>query len=207
MKKEDGEGKKAERWTIVGAVTAAFISSLCCIGPLLSAVLGLGAFAVASIFAAVRPYLQGLPVAALAFGFYLSYFRRSEPCAPGEVCAKPSNKAGRAGLWLATVAVIAFALSPYYAGRLAEAFGGRAATSPARPMTHEARVTFKVSGMDCASCETTVRLALESVPGVRSAEVSHQRGEAVVAYDPNATTIDKLRDAINQTGYKVKGIK
>ena len=38
-------------------------------------------------------------------------------------------------------------------------------------------------------------------PGVRSAEVSYDRGEATVEYDPNATTLDKLRKAIDETGY------
>ena len=42
---------------------------------------------------------------------------------------------------------------------------------------------------------------------MRRAEVSYQRGEAAVTYDPNATTTDKLREAINQTGYKVEGAR
>jgi len=58
--------------------------------------------------------------------------------------------------------------------------------------------------MTCASCETTIRLALERTPGVRGAEVSYARGEAVVEYDPGTVTPEKLRDAINGTGYKAE---
>jgi copper chaperone CopZ len=47
-------------------------------------------------------------------------------------------------------------------------------------------------------------VALERTPGVRSAEVSYERGEAVVIYDPNIATPEKLRDAIDETGYKVE---
>jgi copper chaperone CopZ len=204
---------KEERWAIGGAVLTALTASLCCIGPLLFASLGLGAFGAASVFGAARPYLLGVALLALAFGFYRTYFRRAQACAPGEACAtKAVNKAGRAGLWLASVAVIAFALSPYYAGRLAQGLSNGTAATNAQSQAStqpadEAWVTFKVSGMTCASCETVVRLALERAPGVRRAEVSYQRGEAAAAYDPNATTTDKLRDAINQTGYKSERVK
>ncbi len=54
------------------------------------------------------------------------------------------------------------------------------------------------------SCETTIQLALERTPGVRRSQVSYERGEAVVEYDPQKTTLTKLRDAINSTGYTVK---
>jgi len=210
---------KEERWAIGGAVLAALTASLCCIGPLLFAALSLGAFSAAALFEAARPYLLGVAIVTLGFGFYRASFRRAEACAPGEACeTKPANKAGRAGLWVASVAVVTFALSPWYAGVLAHWFRAGAATPSMHPQSTQpqaaavqqtagAKVTFKVSGMTCASCEMAVRLALEGTPGVRRAEVSYQRGEAVVTYDPNATTTDKLRDAINQTGYKVEGVR
>jgi copper chaperone CopZ len=39
-------------------------------------------------------------------------------------------------------------------------------------------------------------------PGVKKAEVSYDRSEAVVEYDPKVMTKEKLRDVINETGYK-----
>lgn len=96
--------------------------------------------------------------------------------------------------------MLIFALSPYYVGTLARHLGPKSETAEA-PQSVTARETFKVSGMTCAGCETTIRLALEQTPGVRSAEVSYDRGEAVVVYDPTLTNADKLRVAINETGY------
>lgn len=64
------------------------------------------------------------------------------------------------------------------------------------------RATFKVTGMTCAGCEATIKIALEKTPGVRRAEVSYDRGEAVVEYNHNLTNKAKLCDAINETGYK-----
>jgi copper chaperone CopZ len=192
-------------------VAAALAASACCVGPLVFVVLGLGAFGAAAALETARPYLLGAAVLLLAFGFYRTYFRRAEACAPGEHCSTPGvSRVSRVSLWLATAAVVAFALSPYYAGTLADRLRPARQPEAERPVVSQtapseaspSRATFKVTGMTCASCETTIRLALERTPGVRGTEVSFVRGEAVVEYDPGAVTPEKLRDAINETGYK-----
>lgn len=216
-----------EKAVIGGAVSAGLLASLCCIGPLMFVLFGVGAFGAAAAFESVRPFLLIASVLLLGIAFYWTYFRGGEACAPEEACAtKPVNKAGRLGLWIASVAVLIFAMMPYFAGPLAARIaekkptieptqeqnnqeecgasrvpGAGAALSPEAGMTLE---TFKVEGMTCVSCETTIKLAVERTPGVRGAEVSYDRGEAVVKYDPKITTHDKVRDAINSTGYTVK---
>lgn len=191
-----------ERLATGGAVAAAAAASLCCIGPLVFVALGLGAFGASAVFESLRPYLLGAAVLLLAFGFYRAYFRRAEAaCAPGEACAtKPSGRATRAALWVAALSVIAFALSPYYAGALTRRLSARNA-QPAAVQPATARATFKVSGMTCAGCEETIKLALQQTPGVRASEVSYDRGEAVFEYDPSVTDVTKIRKAIDETGY------
>lgn len=65
--------------------------------------------------------------------------------------------------------------------------------------------TMKIEGMMCGHCEMTVKKALEKLDGVRSAEVSHDKGEARVSL--SAETEDEvLRQAVEAKGYKVTGI-
>ena len=40
--------------------------------------------------------------------------------------------------------------------------------------------TMKIEGMMCPHCETTVKKTLEAIDGVESAEVSHEKGSAVL---------------------------
>lgn len=209
-----------------GAVVAALLASLCCIGPLLFVVLGLSSFGAATYFEAARPYLMAAAVGLLAIAFYWIYFKRRETaCASGEVCAvKPVGRASRIGLWIATLAVLIFASLPYFAGPLAAKISEKEivdeqneqgaccvagmsndeAGARLLPAAGTKTATFKVEGMTCVSCETTIQLALEQTPGVRRSQVSYDRGEAVVEFDPEKTTPAKLRDAINSTGYTVK---
>jgi mercuric ion transport protein len=191
-----------EKLTTGGAVAAAAAASLCCIGPLVFVVLGLGAFGASAFFETLRPYLLGVAVLLLAFGFYRAYFRRGDTaCAPGEACStKPASRATRASLWISALAILAFALSPYYAGTLARRLNAKT-TQPAVQQPTTARATFKVTGMTCAGCEETINLALQQTPGVRNSEVSYVRGETVVEYDPTITNAAKIQKAIDETGY------
>lgn len=210
-----------------GAIFAAFVSSLCCITPLLFVLFGVGSFGMATMFEPLRPYLMGGAVLLLAVAYYRVYFKREAPaCAPGEACeTKPISRASRFGLWFATLAVILFALVPYITAPLAARLSSKQTTAPKTddccvanksPNTSDAinaqnqspantkQVTFTVKGMTCASCEPAIRLALEKTPGVKRADVSYERGNAIVDYDPKVTTPEKLRNIINGTGYKVK---
>lgn len=209
------EEKTESQLTIWGAVLAGLGAGLCCLGPLLFAVLGLGAFGAAGIFAAARPYLLVLAVLFLAFGFYHAYFRREQTCAPGEACAtKRTGRLGHVGLWIASVSVLAFALSPYYAGWIAAALVSNKpsvlATPQEVPTTNEAAnadietVTIQIEGMDCSACEAPIRAALKQTPGVRNADVSYQRGDARVQFDPKQTNVEQIKRAIDSTGYKAK---
>jgi copper chaperone CopZ len=201
---------KKENIVLGGGMFAALAASLCCVGPVLFALLGVGAFGASSVFLSLRPYLLAVAVLALAFGFYRAYFRR-EACAPGEACAtEPVIQASRAVLWIAAVGVLAFALSPYYVGYIAAAFTRSAQPAPmAAPAVSTQTsaletVTVEVTGMDCQSCEVPIKAALNKTPGVRSADVSYERGNAQIDFDPQQTDMNQIKRAIDSTGYKAK---
>jgi mercuric ion transport protein len=217
-----------EKAILGGAMTAAFAASLCCIAPLLFVLLGFGSLGMAAIFEPFRPYLMGGAVVLLAVAYYWIYFKGEVDCAPGEACeTKPASRASRLGLWFATFAVILFALTPYISAAIANRLGGtkqpvvvksdddccipnkssktgNVVNTDNQPLANTKRVTFAVSGMTCVTCEPAIRLALEKTPGVKRADVSFERANAIVDYDPNETSPEKLRDVINGTGYKVK---
>ncbi|MBP5160285.1 MAG: metal-transporting ATPase [Lachnospiraceae bacterium] len=67
------------------------------------------------------------------------------------------------------------------------------------------RKTLKIEGMMCAHCEARVKKTLEAIDGVASADVSHEKGTAVV--ELSAEVDDKvLKDAVEAQDYKVVGV-
>lgn len=112
----------SRRWfvaTTAGAVASAFLASLCCIGPLVLAVLGLGGAGLLVKFEPYRPHFAALTAALLGTGFYFSYRRPRRPAVAGRpdcACEEPrSSRVGKAMLWLATALVVGFLAFPYIA--------------------------------------------------------------------------------------------
>ncbi len=62
-------------------------------------------------------------------------------------------------------------------------------------------VTIKVQGMTCGGCATRVEEALKSTDGVQEVNVSFERGRAVIKYDDQKVTTEKLREVIQSTGF------
>ncbi len=194
---------KREDLAIGGAIIAALAASLCCVGPLLFVLLGVGAFGAAIAFETARPFLLAAAALLLAVGFYRAYVRPRRACSSDESCVAHSpGKKRRLGLWLATIAVIAFALLPRYAGQ----FIGRWQQTTLPTSASERSATLKIGGMSCASCATTVKLALERVAGVHHVEVSFERREAVVNYDPRLTRPEDLVTAVRNSGYSADAV-
>ena len=67
----------------------------------------------------------------------------------------------------------------------------------------EARWTFPVEGMTCASCVARVEKALSRVEGVARASVNLAANTATVMADPEKTRMASLVSAIRDTGYEV----
>ena len=66
--------------------------------------------------------------------------------------------------------------------------------------------TMKINGMMCGHCEAAVKKALEAVPGVESAEVSHEAGTAVVTLKEEVDNA-VLKKAVEDKDYTVTGIE
>ena len=63
--------------------------------------------------------------------------------------------------------------------------------------------TLKIEGMMCGHCEATVKKALEELPQVTSAEVSHESGTAKITLNADISD-DALKAVVEAKGYKVK---
>ncbi len=66
--------------------------------------------------------------------------------------------------------------------------------------------TIEIKGMMCAHCEATVKKALERIDGVESAEVSHEKGTAIVTLSAEVED-EELKKAVEDKDYDVVGIK
>ena len=65
--------------------------------------------------------------------------------------------------------------------------------------------TMSIEGMMCVHCEARVKKVLEAIDQVSSAEVSHEKGTAVVTLNSDVDN-EVLKKAVEAQDYKVTNI-
>lgn len=112
----------SRKWSVAGAagaVMSAFLASLCCLGPLIFALLGIGGAGLLVKFEPYRPYFMVVTLALLGAGFYFTYRKPKAATGPDCDCEHPkSNRFGRGMLWIASVMAVGFLAFPYIAAWL-----------------------------------------------------------------------------------------
>jgi len=64
-------------------------------------------------------------------------------------------------------------------------------------------VTLGISGMTCGGCVRSVTNVLKALDGVAKAEVSLEKNNAVVNYDPAKVAIEQLKRSVVEAGFEV----
>ena len=106
------------RLPLIGGVIAAIAASLCCVGPLVLVMLGVGGAWVGNLalLEPFRPYFLGAAVIALFFAWKKIYRAPTAACTPGSLCAMPqTNLVYKLLFWLVAVLVALALIFPYIA--------------------------------------------------------------------------------------------
>jgi copper chaperone CopZ len=75
------------------------------------------------------------------------------------------------------------------------------AAFPAAGGDATAKTTLTIEGMTCGGCAAGVKIQLKRTEGVTAYEVSFEKGEAEVSYDPAKTTPEKIAASVSTTGF------
>lgn len=66
------------------------------------------------------------------------------------------------------------------------------------------QITLNVAGMSCEHCVNTIHDALDILPGVKNVVINLDSGTVSADIDPQQTTIETIKTAIDTSGYEVK---
>lgn len=199
-----------EKLTLGASIIAAVTASLCCIGSLATALLGIGSLGLATVFEAWRPYLLGIAFVLLATAFYFTYRKREVACGEGACTIGSASRWNKITLWIVTVVILLLATFPYYSERLSAALNRRPGEllQSRQPAATERLMKLRlgVKGMTCGGCATSLEAALKEISGVHSAMASYEKGEAIVEYEPARVKMDRLVEALKKGGFTVESV-
>ena len=181
----------------IGVVSGAFLASLCCIGPIVLAALGLGGVGFIVGLEAYRPYFIGFTATALGLAFYFTYRKKEVECEDGTCKVETGSKNSKLILWSITALAAFFIAFPYI--NWTDDDFDFSNVSPEMTV-----LTLPVTGMTCESCDNAVELAVGRVNGVEGVSADYVKGEAKVAFVENSASIAEIVEAIKKLGYGVR---
>ncbi|WP_306224463.1 heavy-metal-associated domain-containing protein [Bosea beijingensis] len=62
---------------------------------------------------------------------------------------------------------------------------------------------FKIEGMDCGHCVSSIEKAIRALPGVEAVKVSLSDKSAIVKHDPAAISQHAVFEAVEDAGFDV----
>jgi len=63
---------------------------------------------------------------------------------------------------------------------------------------------YDVKGMTCPSCEATLKVRVKKLDGIITVKASNAKSNATVSFDPQKTSSEKIKAAIEKIGYEAK---
>jgi len=63
-------------------------------------------------------------------------------------------------------------------------------------------VTLKITGMTCGGCVNSVRRVVTGISGVNAVDVSLERAEATISFDPAQSNAADFKNAIRDAGFE-----
>ncbi len=198
----------------IGTVVSAIMASSCCWLPLVLLAMGVSGAGIASALEAYRPLFIVVTFGFLGAAFYFTYRPKKAVAEGGHGCCAtdteesagcctPASKRGfnvmalnKAMLWVVTALAVAFLLFPNYVGALFGTSNGAAVTANMN------QAVFKIEGMTCEGCATTVAQAIKGVSGVSAVTVNYEQKKATVGTDACCPVPrDEILKAIAEAGY------
>ncbi len=186
------------------AIASAILGSMCCIGPILAGVAGLGPGVFFAKFSTYRPMFLLFSAIALGYGFYSAYFKKPKvECRDGECKVKIQSKASKVALWVITIFVIFAFAFPY----LNPSIISRSFVSSTVKVGKVEKIIIKISSLDCEACFIPMRSVLEKKNGILKMIPDFEHRELYMEFDPDRVKLIEIVNLIEGIGFKVDKIK
>lgn len=186
---------KLNKKGVINGFVAGFISSLCCVTPIILIFLGLGTVSFAFSFVAYKT--QFLLTSLFFLGISTWLFLKREKCSLFSIKARNfliSSLAVYLLLFFSLLYILVPTLGPkvYQARLFTQDLGDH------RPSCHLeiGLVGLDLEGLSCTSCAAAVKYALEQKKGVIKAEVDIESKKALIHYDDQAISLPEIVAAI-----------
>lgn len=179
--------------TIITIMGAAFLASLCCIGPIAMLVLGSTSVGLFTVFELIRPIFGVLSIIVLVLVYSKIFGKDKAACCETEE-AKNSIRKQKHILLVITPIVFVLLAFPYFSGGLQ--YDNQAAVHPGM------KSEWVIEGMTCQGCATGMEGSLIATKGMNYCKVSYDSGTMLCYTDNGNLTKKEIPALVNRNGFK-----
>lgn len=199
---ESGAGGeiKVAKFGIVGALAA----MVCCIGPLIAILLGVGGATALFGLDRYKPWFLGLGLLILALASWYAVRKQNQCCAVRSTARSVKTVATIFGIGIGAYLLLQYAIVPALSSVASAKVAAAHDSARREALAEGAEVKIQVEGMTCAACAIGVESAFRDLPGVFSAKVDWKTGAATVRIDPEKTDSTELLKAKVEPQYTLK---
>ena len=187
-----------------GPVLTAIVASVCCIGPALLALVGVGSLGAFGALESYRPYFIALTAVLLGLAFYFTYRKKEITCEDGSCKVVEAGKWNKIGVWTSAVIALAAIFFPYVN---ATPIVSAATMKPTATQAPYSTAVLNIKGMDCEACANGLHASLSRMKGVKSATVKYKTRSAVIEYNPAEVAPEAFANFLTKAGYKTTVVK
>ena len=187
-----------------GSVLTAIVASVCCIGPALLALVGVGSLGAFGALESYRPYFIALTAVLLGLAFYFTYRKKEITCEDGSCKVVEAGKWNKIGVWTSAVIALSAILFQYMN---ATPTASAATMKLTAGQGQYATAVLNIKGMDCEACANGLQASLLQMKGVKSAVVKYNSGSAIILYDPVVVAPESFANFLTKAGYKTTVVK
>ena len=192
-----GENVRAAKYGILGALAAV----VCCVGPLVPILLGLGGATALFGLDQYKPWFITIGLLILAAASWFAVRRQNRCCAVKSTARSIKTVALIFGTGIGAYLVLQYAVVPAIADLASSKVAAAKSDGGA---TEGQAVSLQVDGMTCAGCAVGVESALLDVPGVLSAKADWKTGNTAVEIDPATAKPADLLKAKVESQYTLR---
>jgi len=184
---------KADRLGLLSAMLA----SVCCLGPVLLVLVGLGSLGVGAFLGRYHWWFIAAAIYLLSVA-WRSYLTEAARCRAAS-CHMVRGKTTR------TILVLVSGIVAIFAGLNAWSTVAQSDTPTSTVSAPDGKtVAIPTKGMTCAMCEVTIEQSLAKHPGVLRVDAQVATEQVLVTYDAKRIGLGELMEAINKAGYQTQ---
>lgn len=191
---------KVAKFGILGALAA----MLCCIGPLIPILLGVGGATALFGLDRYKPWFIGLGLLILAFASWYAVRNQNHCCAVKSTARNVKTVATIFGIGIGAYLLLQFAIVPALSSVASSKVAAAHDSAHSGAQASGVEVKLHIDGTDCAACAIGIEAAFLQLPGVSSAKVDWRTGAATVRIDPEKTNAAALLKAKVEPQYILK---